>query len=86
MIVWIYLILATAFFIHFKDYLLYICDLTHSNLIWNTDEDEILDFDEMDKFLKEHYNLIDQITFKALFVFFLPLFIPYIIIHVKNKF
>jgi len=85
MVIWIYFIIATAFFIHFKDYLFFICDLTHRNLIWNTDEDNFLDFDEMDRYLKENYNMLDQITFKILFIFFMPIFLPYVIFYIKNK-
>lgn len=86
MYVWFYLLLATAFFVHFKDYLFFMRDLTYRNIVWNPDEDNLIDFDEMDEYLKKNYNKLDQILFKTLFIFFSPIFFIYIFIYIKNKF
>jgi len=85
MFMWIYCILATAYFIYFKDYLFFIRDMAYHHILWNTDDVSTFDRDSLDEFLEKNYKPFAIIISKILFLFFAPIFFAYLIIYILKK-
>lgn len=85
MIVWIYCLLATAYFIHFKDYLFFIRDTAYRSIIWNAESSFEVDIEEMDKFLEKNYSYIERFLSKFFFIFISPIFLLYVLFYIYKK-
>jgi hypothetical protein len=85
MLMWIYCLLATGYFLQFQDYLLFIRDTAYRNIIWNSDNRLDIDLDSMNKYLKNNYNLTERLFAKVGFLFISPLFLIYVLFYIIKK-
>jgi len=82
---WIYCLLVTLYFFHYRDYLFFIRDTAYRNVIWNTENVTSLDMTEIDNYLKENYSTPERIISKVFFVFVSPFFLLYVLFYIANK-
>ena len=82
---WIYCLLATIYFLYFKDYLIFIRDLAYRNIIWNTQNITQLDIGAMNEFLEKNYNKTAQIASKVFFVFISPIYLIYVLFYIIKR-
>jgi hypothetical protein len=82
---WIYCLLATAYFIHYKDYLFFMRDTIYRNMIWSSDSPLSLDMDVINEYLTNNYSLIERIISKIFFVFISPIYFLYVLFYVINR-
>lgn len=82
---WIYCLLATAYFLHFKDYLLFVRDSIYRNMIWSTDSFLSVDMDSINEYLNNNYSASERIISKVFFVFISPIYLLYVLYYVINR-
>ncbi len=85
MLMWIYGILATAYFLYFKDYLLFIRDDVYHNMIWGNSNTLKVNMESVDGYLKDNYNLSERVISKIFFVFISPIYLIYVLYYVINR-
>lgn len=83
--IWIYCLLATAYFFHFKDYLLFIRDTAYRNIVWNNANILHVDTEAMNDYLKANYNTPERLVSKVFFVFISPIFLVYVLYYIINR-
>jgi hypothetical protein len=82
---WIYCLLATAYFLQFQNYLLFIRDTAYRNIIWNSENSLDIDLDAMNDYLKANYKLPARLTAKVGFLFISPLFLVYVLFYIIKR-
>lgn len=82
---WIYGLLATAYFMHYKDFLLFIRDSAYRNMVWNNDNMINVDTEAMNKYLAENYSFPERWISKIFFVFISPIFLVYVLYYIINR-
>ena len=85
MLIWIYCLLVTAYFLYFKDYLLFIRDDVYRNMVWNNASLINVDMESIDNYLKANYNLPARVISKVFFVFISPIYLLYVLYYVINR-
>lgn len=82
---WIYCLLVTAYFLYFKDYLLFIRDSVYRNMVWSNASPLNVDMDSINEYLKANYNMPARVVSKVFFVFISPIYLLYVLYYVINR-
>lgn len=82
---WIYCLLATAYFLHFKDYLLFIRDSVYRNMVWSNENPLNVDIESINQYLDQNYSMPERWISKVFFVFISPIYLLYVLYYVINR-
>lgn len=83
---WIYCLLATAYILHYRDYLLFIRDSIYRNMVWSNEGLLNVDLESINGYLKDNYSAPERFISKVFFVFISPFYLLYVLYYVVNRF